>query len=113
MTLKKPTNALTPLPDCLQPESAGDVLAAFPCLIEWLSSSKWEDGTVRHTSTLKMATEDGRWKLSLTDTHGGRALYIASPLLEEAMLSLEQALLTDAGDWQRADWARPRSKRKK
>jgi len=113
MSLKKPQNALTPLSDCLPQGSAGDVLSPFPCLIEWLSSSKWDDGTVRHTSTFKMGTEDGKWKLSLTDTHGGRVLYISAPLLEEAMLSLEQALVTDAGDWQRADWARPRKGRKK
>ncbi len=94
----------------LMPSSAGDVLAAFPCLTGWLVSSKWADGTPRATCALKMATDDGKWKLSLTDTAGGRVVYQSAPLLEEALLSLEQALVTSKAEWQKVPWANKRKK---
>ena len=110
MTLKKPTAPLgSPAPDLL-PSSAGDVLSAFPNLLEQLCSSRWEDGTSRVTSTLKLEQEDGKWKLTLVDRAGGQVLYILNPLLEEAMLHLEVGLATGKADWQRDRWANKRKK---
>ncbi len=110
MVLKKPKDALTSSVPQAECSSAGDVLGAFPSLIEWLSSSKWEDGTGRARSILKVEWEDGRWKLTFLDVDGGRVLYLSNPLLEEAMLALEQACQTGKADWQKDRWA---SKRKK
>lgn len=110
MVLKKPEAASPGLNVPLQLQSAGDVLGAFPCLVEWLSSSRWEDGTQRQLSILKLETEDGRWKLTFLDTDGGRVLYLSSPMLEEAMLSLEAVLQTGKGDWQKDRWASKRRK---
>lgn len=110
MALKKPEE-LSPGSNVLSPlQSAGSVLEAFPCLVEWLSSSKWDDGTPRQPSTMRLAWEDGKWKLMFLDTAGGRVLYLSSNLLEEVMLSLEQTLQTGKGDWQKDRWA---SKRKR
>lgn len=110
MVLKKPKDVLPDSSVPLPLQSAGDVLGAFPCLVEWLSSSRWDDGTPRQLSILKLETEDGRWKLTFLDTDGGRVLYLSSPLLEEAMLSLEAALQTGKGDWQKDRWASKRRK---
>jgi len=109
MSLKKPEPASNGVLPELTLSSAGDMLAPFPTVVEWLSSSKWDDGTPRATSTLRLGSADGRWKLMMVDTAGGRVLYLANAILEEACLELEQALLTGKGDWQKDRWA---SKRK-
>lgn len=110
MTLKKPAKPLGSPPEDLPASSAGDVLAAFPSLLEQLLCSKWDDGSVRATSILKLEQADGRWKLTLVDRAGGLVLYISNPLLEEAMLQLEEGLKTGKAEWQRDHWAAKRRK---
>lgn len=109
MSLKKPEPASNGVAADCSLSSAGDLLSPFPTLVEWLSLSKWEDGTPRATSTLRLGTADGKWKLMLVDPAGGRVLYLGNQLLEEALLELESSLQTGKGDWQKDRWA---SKRK-
>jgi len=70
-----------------------------PLLIEYLTSSKYEDGTPRTTCTITIFVDAGVLKLCLNDRDAGASLYVTGEVLSDALESLEKALNDTKPDW--------------
>ncbi len=79
-------------------------LAMFPTLIEFLFSTRWEDGTSRLPGTLLIFMDGGRLKACLSDRDQGLVAFVTGGSTSE-LLSASERLLDDEG----ADW-RPQRK---
>lgn len=71
----------------------------FPALFEFLTVSRWEDGTPRATGTLLLFSDAGVFKFCLNDRDAGLALWVSSSCLLGALESLERALAEGTGEW--------------
>jgi len=97
MSMKKPESVAT---------QKGQFLARdekfpkkMPCLWEYLSTTTWEDGGDRQTSTVTVFVEEGAFKAALNDRDQQRSLYATAETLEGAFLALEKALSGGTADW--------------
>lgn len=80
----------------------GDSLQlAYPRLTEFLTATRWEDGSERQTSTLMVLWEDGRWKGCLHDRAEERSGWISSRTWGDLLAALETALVEEDLDWRR------------
>ena len=57
----------------------------WPSLVEYLSQTKWDDGSPRETSTLMLLVEDGMLKACINDRALGRSLWVAADELNVAL----------------------------
>jgi hypothetical protein len=71
----------------------------YPTLVEWMSETKWEDGSVRETSSISFTLEGGIPKLALNDRALKRTLYLTADTLEVGLEALERHLRAGTGDW--------------
>jgi hypothetical protein len=74
-------------------------LAALPGVLEYLSSSKYPDGSARERSTLLVLIEHGVVKVCLSDRDQSQSLWRSGESLEDCLLSLEEALTGTHADW--------------
>jgi hypothetical protein len=81
----------------------GVFFRSFPQLHQHLADPKWDDGTERDLSTLSIFSQDGRWKLCLSDRDGGKIVFLSGSTLEEAFLALERGLEAGTLEWRDAD----------
>jgi hypothetical protein len=81
------------------PLDGGDLFKSWPSICEFLSMSKWPDGTSRATGTVMLLTEAGSWKVWAHDRERGEGLFCSGPTLAEALESLEKCLSDGRGDW--------------
>lgn len=75
------------------------LMKAYPTLVEYLVTVKWDDGSARERSTVTLFIEDGSVKLALNDRDLSRSLYVTADSLDEALGALEEALKDDSADW--------------
>jgi len=73
--------------------------ALYPTVVDYLVSSKYDDGSARSRSSVSLFVEDGCVKLSLNDKDTRRTLYVASQSVDEAFKTLEAALQVDNPPW--------------
>lgn len=78
---------------------ASDLSKRWPTLWEYLSSAKWDDGSVRETSTLMLLVDEGRLKGCLNDRALERSCWVAADSLMGLLESLEAALESGGTDW--------------
>jgi len=71
----------------------------YPTLLEYLSTTKWDDGTPRDASKLSIFIEDGLFKCAVNDTDLKRSLYVSGDTLEGALRAAEKALQSPEADW--------------
>lgn len=84
--------AVAPCPD--------DTLAkSFPMMIEYLTTTRWEDGTPRERSTVNFFIEDGTLKACCNDRDLMRSLYVSAESWDALWEALEAAMADDAADW--------------
>lgn len=83
----------------------------YPCLHEWLTLDKWEDGTHREPSTLLLFLDDGRPKGCLNDREGGKVVFVAAWTFTDVLVAMEEGLLADTLDWRTAKKEKGRSPR--
>lgn len=79
-----------------------------PTVVEYLTSGKYPDGSIRDTSTLTFFVDEGMLKAALNDRDSQHTLYATAPTLQEALLSLEKRVNDANADWR--PWKR-KSKR--
>lgn len=73
--------------------------ALYPTVVDYLVSSKYDDGSPRNRSSVSLFVEDNCVKLSLNDKDTRRTLYVASQSVDEAFKVLEAALCVDNPPW--------------
>lgn len=71
----------------------------YPCLHEWLTLDKWEDGTDRAPSTLMLFLDDCKPKGCLSDREEGKVAFVAAWTFTDVLTALEEGLLADSLDW--------------
>lgn len=83
-------------------KEAEDVLSReHPALSEYMTLSKWEDGTERETATLLVLWEEGMWKAQVNDRAQGRAAWWSAWTLTGLLQRVEASLAADEVDWRR------------
>lgn len=75
--------------------------AIYPALVEHLTILSWDDGKRRKPSSLLLFTEDGLWKLCLTDKDAGRVAFVAGATIQEVAGRLERMLQEDSLEWRK------------
>lgn len=71
----------------------------YPTLWEHLTTTEWEDKSVRQTSTMTVFVEDGQVKLCLNDRSLERTCWVSGGSFMAALHSLEEGLRLDRVDW--------------
>jgi hypothetical protein len=72
---------------------------SFPALVEFLAASKWADGAPRLPGTVTLFSDDGAWKLCLSDKDSQRIAFVTAPSPTEALERAEAGLRGSALDW--------------
>jgi hypothetical protein len=99
MYLKKPAQDVSGSGGGGSVASPGTLLKAYPALLEFLSLSSWEDGSPRRPGTIRLLTEDGRWKCSLNDPENKRYAFMSGTTPEELLAGAEKHLRGDTVEW--------------
>jgi len=86
-----------------------DFLSAFPALGEFMSDTRWEDGSPRETGTLLFFVEGGDVKACLMDRASSRRVFVTATTFRGLLELLEMGLRDDRLDW-RKDQVQPRKK---
>jgi len=71
----------------------------FPTLYEYVSSTAWDDGKVRKTSTLLLFVEDGALKVCLNDRALLRQAFVSARTFTETLSLLDDQLRDDTVTW--------------
>jgi hypothetical protein len=79
----------------------GTVSSLCPTVLEYLSSTRWDDGSERQTSTVLVFCEEGRWKACLNDRAMDRTAFVSGNTPEGLLTNLEAALADGTVDWRR------------
>lgn len=85
------------------------VARALPALWEYLTATRFEDGSVRVCSTLLIFVEDGLWKACLNDRENDRSAWVSAGTWKELLEALERGLASDTAHWR----AKPQGPAKK
>jgi len=73
----------------------------YPTLYEYLTVTKYNDGSPRVTATLLLFVDDGALKGCLNDRDNNRSAFISAPSLLSLLEQLDIGLREDALDWKR------------
>jgi len=80
-----------------------------PLLVEYLTSSRYEDKTPRTTSTLTLFVDAGVLKMALNDRDANASLYVTGEALSDCLEALEKQLNEQKPDWRQ--WKRKKGLR--
>lgn len=108
--LRKPEEKPSGLQESVSLASGGLFAKRWPVLTEWLSSSVWEDGTARVTSTLSISVGDGRWKGRVNDRDAIKVAFLSSETLEGLLDALERGLSKNLVEWKEDEFGKPKKK---
>lgn len=78
---------------------ASRLAQTYPCLFEYLTLTRWEDGAARQTASVSVFFDEGRLKACLSDREMGRIAFVAGYTLEDLLRSIEEGLLSASLDW--------------
>lgn len=70
-----------------------------PALVEFLTLSQWEDGSLRETGTVLLFAEDGVWKACLNDRDAAKVAFVSGTSLEDVLVRAEAGLEEGDLDW--------------
>lgn len=76
-----------------------DFRAKYPTLWEYLFTQRWQDGSIRTTSTISLFATDGALKVVINDRDNNRSAFFNARTLTEALDSMESGLCNDTADW--------------
>lgn len=82
----------------------GSPLSCVPELMEFLSSTSGEGGSMRATGTLQISTGSGRWQGKLRDLQEKLYCFVTAETLESLLMSLNEVCSTGEADWRRDEW---------
>lgn len=75
--------------------------ATFPGLFEYLTSTRWPDGSPRQTATLMITMDDGTFKGCLNDRANSRSAWVSSRSPTGVLHVLEERLQEDSLEWRK------------
>lgn len=75
------------------------VLADLPAVMEYLTADSYPDGQVRQRATLTVFLEGGVTKVCLSDRDQERTAWRSAAGIEDALISLDEALTLGTVDW--------------
>lgn len=103
MPVDRPTDNSADLPPDLRLPPGGDaVLGPCPTLLEWLTATRYSDGSPRILPTLLIFSESMEWRVCLNDRDNCRSAWKSGRSPEEALAALERALSEGSVDWRRS-----------
>ena len=82
--------------------SSVECLINLPCLHEFLTLQRWDDGSPRRLGTISIFWEDGAWKCWLNDKDASRSACVSALCLPSLLLKVDEHLLGDAMEWRKA-----------
>lgn len=109
MALAKPS-AAAPSAGANGAVADSEFVVLYPQLAEYVTGTRWDDGTDRESSSLLIFAEAGLWKCCLNDRALGRKLWATGTTLEGALAVLDSVLVSSGADW-RPDKQPARSRR--
>jgi len=71
----------------------------FPNLYEYLTLTRWQDGSIRQTSTLTIFIDNRALKIVINDRDNQRSAFFNARTWGECLVKLETALSDDTVDW--------------
>lgn len=74
-------------------------LKKYPTIVEYLTTSKWDDGTARELSSIAVTCSDGSVQIALNDKDLKQSLYTTAGSFTEAMGLMEKALQAGVEGW--------------
>ncbi|AXH79190.1 MAG: hypothetical protein [Circular genetic element sp.] len=92
------------------PADPGEWQHSLPALSEFLAATTWADGSSRMPGTLTLFTDDGLWKLCLSDKAQSLVAFCSGSSPLHAFQTAEQGLVAGTLDWRPSQ---PRSSNKR
>jgi len=71
----------------------------MPNLYEYLTLERWQDGSVRTTSTLTIFVSGGNLKVVLNDRDNNRSAFFNASTFDSCLTEIESQLKADRVDW--------------
>lgn len=98
IVMKKPdAKANAEIPDGTMPDPK--FLTDYPSLSEYLSATKWDDGTLRKPCKLSVSVKDSGINLALNDDNFRQSCYSWGRGLQEALETMEEGLTSGQAEW--------------
>lgn len=86
---------------------------AWPTLLEYLTTTKYPDGSPRETSCVVITADASGWRGCVSDKDNQRTLWKVSETVEGLLLALEAALMADdPSDWRQSSAAKWKGKKR-
>jgi len=96
--VKRRTNVTLPGNEA-GPSGVDEWLMAMPALAEFLTSSKYDDGSPRQCPTITVFYDHPLVKVCLNDRDQGLAAFVTAATVEGLWAALEEGLAKDSLDW--------------
>ena len=90
---------------------SGEFPVLYPALYEFLTLSKWEDGTTRRLGSLSLFVDDSLWKCCLNDKDGPRVAFVSGSSVEEVLQAAEDGIVQSLLVWRSSTPYKNRGKR--
>lgn len=75
----------------------------YPCLWEWMTLTRWENGEVRIPTSISLFLDEGRVKAAVNDKDMGRVAFVSGWTVEDVLRAVEEGLLQQSLDWRRTE----------
>jgi len=98
--MKKPESVVGGAMD--RPAQECDLALRWTGVWEFVTATKWDDGTKRVPGTMLLMFEDGVFKAMLNDKANGRIAFLSGQTWEDLMNLVNDAVRTDDADWRKA-----------
>lgn len=79
------------------------VAKAVPCLWEFLTDGKWDDGATRQLGTVLLFLDGFVWKCWVNDKAQGRTAFVSGESLLDCLMAVEEGLREDWLDWRQSN----------
>jgi hypothetical protein len=80
-------------------DCGGEWLQLFPAFVEFLAVTRWPDGAPRLPGSATLFTDQGAWKICLSDKDQARVAFVSASSPQAAFQAAEKALVADCLDW--------------
>lgn len=74
----------------------------YPCLWEWMTLTRWDNGASRIPTSITLFLDDGRVKAAVSDKELGRVAFVSGWTVEDTLRAVEDGLLQQSLDWRKA-----------
>lgn len=74
-------------------------LGKFKCVCEYLTTTKWDDGSPREPSAISVSVSDGALTIALNDKDLKQSIYTSAGTLQEALKLMEDSLASSKVTW--------------